>query len=78
MAKSAERTAASEGSGARMEVRWLPVDALKPDAGKARVHRAKQVARIAGSIAAFGFKRRCDSRPRPARTGAGEPEPGEG
>jgi hypothetical protein len=40
---------------ARIEVRWLPVEALRPDGGNARVHSDRQVARIADSIAAFGF-----------------------
>jgi ParB-like chromosome segregation protein Spo0J len=42
-------------AGVRIEVRWLPVEALEPDAGNARLHCEKQVARIADSIAAFGF-----------------------
>ena len=40
---------------ARFHVRWLPVDALTPDPRNARVHSERQVARIADSIAAFGF-----------------------
>src|SRR3974390_2804492 len=39
----------------RIEVRWLPVEALRPDDRNARVHSDRQVARIADSIAAFGF-----------------------
>jgi hypothetical protein len=39
----------------RIEVRWLPVEALRPDKRNARVHSARQVARIADSIRAFGF-----------------------
>jgi hypothetical protein len=39
----------------RIVVRWLPVEALKPDKRNARVHSARQVARIADSISAFGF-----------------------
>jgi hypothetical protein len=42
-------------AGRAAEVRWLPVEALKPDKRNARVHSAKQVARIADSIVAFGF-----------------------
>ncbi len=46
-----------DGSGrsAPREVRWLPVEALTPDPRNARVHSSRQVARIADSIAAFGF-----------------------
>jgi hypothetical protein len=40
---------------ARIEVRWLPLEALKPDPRNARIHVLRQVARIADSIAAFGF-----------------------
>jgi ParB-like chromosome segregation protein Spo0J len=40
---------------ARIAVRWLPVEALRPDKRNARVHVPRQVARIADSIAAFGF-----------------------
>jgi ParB-like chromosome segregation protein Spo0J len=40
---------------ARFHVRWLPLDALTPDPRNARVHSARQIARIADSIAAFGF-----------------------
>jgi ParB-like chromosome segregation protein Spo0J len=39
----------------RFHVRWLPLDALIPDKRNARVHPARQVVRIADSIAAFGF-----------------------
>jgi hypothetical protein len=39
----------------RIAVRWLPIEALTPDPKNARVHSARQVARIADSIAAFGF-----------------------
>ncbi len=39
----------------RFHVRWLPLDALTPDKRNARVHAPRQVARIADSIAAFGF-----------------------
>ncbi len=42
-------------AAARIEVRWLPVEALRPDDRNARVHSDQQVARIADSIAAFGF-----------------------
>jgi ParB-like chromosome segregation protein Spo0J len=55
MGKSSERTAISGRSASRIEVRWLPVEALKPDKRNARLHSAKQIARIADSIAAFGF-----------------------
>jgi ParB-like chromosome segregation protein Spo0J len=39
----------------RIAVRWLPIEALTPDPRNARIHSARQVARIADSIAAFGF-----------------------
>ena len=45
----------TEGAGERIAVRWLPVEALTPDKRNARIHSARQVARIADSIAAFGF-----------------------
>ena len=41
--------------GERIAVRWLPLEALRLDKRNARVHSARQVARIADSIAAFGF-----------------------
>src|SRR5271166_2678199 len=44
-----------ERTGQRIEIRWLPVEALSPDKRNARVHAPRQVARIANSIAAFGF-----------------------
>jgi ParB-like nuclease domain len=47
--------AARRASRERIAVRWLPVEALRPDPRNARVHSAGQVARIADSIAAFGF-----------------------
>jgi ParB-like chromosome segregation protein Spo0J len=40
---------------APLAVRWLPLDTLEPDPKNARVHSDRQVARIADSIAAFGF-----------------------
>ena len=40
---------------ARISVRWLPVESLTPDPENARVHGPRQIARIADSIAAFGF-----------------------
>ena len=40
---------------ARILIRWLPVEALKPDSRNVRLHSERQVARIADSIAAFGF-----------------------
>ncbi len=46
---------AGRPSKQRIEVRWLPVEALRPDDRNARVHVPRQVARIADSIAAFGF-----------------------
>ncbi len=49
---------ASDGANTRaapIAVRWLPVEALKPDKRNARAHSARQVARIADSILAFGF-----------------------
>ena len=45
----------TEGAGGPIAVRWLPVEALAPDKRNARIHSARQVARIADSIAAFGF-----------------------
>ena len=45
----------TEGAGGCFAVRWLPVEALTPDKRNARIHSARQVARIADSIAAFGF-----------------------
>jgi len=42
-------------AAARFHVRWLPLDALTPMKRNARVHLPRQVARIADSIAAFGF-----------------------
>jgi ParB-like nuclease domain len=45
----------AEGAGGGIAVRWLPVEALTPDKRNARIHSARQVARIADSIAAFGF-----------------------
>jgi len=39
----------------RIAVRWLPVEALKPDPRNARLHPENQVRRIADSIEAFGF-----------------------
>jgi|HubBroStandDraft_1064217.scaffolds.fasta_scaffold53736_3 hypothetical protein len=51
----AAATTKPEGAGGRIAVRWLPVEALTPDKRNARIHSARQVARIADSIAAFGF-----------------------
>src|ERR1700739_283531 len=42
-------------SAQRFHVRWAPLEALTPDPRNARVHTPRQVARIADSIAAFGF-----------------------
>ncbi len=50
-----ERKANTDELAARIAVRWLPVDALTPDPKNARVHSRRQIARIADSIAAFGF-----------------------
>src|SRR5688572_29211849 len=36
-------------------MRWIAVDALKPNARNARTHSKKQVRQIADSIEAFGF-----------------------
>lgn len=44
-----------EPGSERIAIRWLPVDTLKPDPNNARAHSDRQVARIADSIAAFGF-----------------------
>ena len=49
------RHADAERRAARISVRWLPVESLTPDPGNARLHGPRQVARIADSIAAFGF-----------------------
>jgi hypothetical protein len=49
------RNADAERRAARISVRWLPVESLTPDPGNARVHGPRQIARIADSIAAFGF-----------------------
>jgi ParB-like chromosome segregation protein Spo0J len=40
---------------ARSSVRWLPVESLTPDRENARLHGPRQIARIADSIAAFGY-----------------------
>jgi ParB-like chromosome segregation protein Spo0J len=45
----------AERTAARISVRWLPVESLTPDPENARVHGPRQIARIADSIAAFGF-----------------------
>ena len=45
----------AERRAARVSVRWLPVESLTPDPENARVHGSRQIARIADSIAAFGF-----------------------
>ena len=45
----------AERRAARISVRWLPVESLTPDPENARVHGPRQIARIADSIAAFGF-----------------------
>ncbi|MGA8583853.1 MAG: ParB/Srx family N-terminal domain-containing protein [Roseiarcus sp.] len=49
------RDADAERRAARVSVRWLPVESLTPDPENARVHGSRQIARIADSIAAFGF-----------------------
>jgi len=49
------RNADAERRAARISVRWLPVESLTPDSENARVHGPRQIARIADSIAAFGF-----------------------
>ncbi len=36
-------------------MRWLPIDALKPNVRNARTHAKKQIRQIADSITAFGF-----------------------
>jgi hypothetical protein len=50
-----EAPAAAAPAGARIAVGFLPPEALTPNARNARVHSARQVARIADSIRAFGF-----------------------
>jgi hypothetical protein len=60
MTEPSELTASVDGARRsegheRIAVRWLPVEALRPDRRNARVHVPRQVARIADSIAAFGF-----------------------
>jgi len=49
------RNADAERRAARISVRWLPVESLTPNPENARVHGPRQIARIADSIAAFGF-----------------------
>ena len=49
------RNADAERRAGRISVRWLPVESLTPDPENARVHGPRQIARIADSIAAFGF-----------------------
>ena len=46
---------AARQKGERIAVRWLPLEALRLDKRNARVHSARQIARIADSITAFGF-----------------------
>jgi len=36
-------------------LKWIPVDALTPNARNARTHSKKQIRQIADSITAFGF-----------------------
>jgi len=50
-----EAAATAARAGARIAVSFLPPEALTPNARNARVHSARQVARIADSIRAFGF-----------------------
>jgi hypothetical protein len=45
----------AERRAAGISVRWLPVESLTPDPENVRVHGPRQIARIADSIAAFGF-----------------------
>ena len=45
----------TELAARRIAIRWLPLAALKPDPDNARLHSERQIARIADSIAAFGF-----------------------
>ena len=73
------RRKANADEAARFSVRWLPVDALAPDSKNARVHSARQVARIADSIAAFGFNVRFSSTRKAAssRVMAGSSPPGD-
>ena len=49
------RNADAARRAARISVRWLPVESLTPDPENARVHDRRQIARLADSIAAFGF-----------------------
>ncbi len=53
--KDDDSNAKTERAAAGIAVRWLPIEALTPDPRNARVHVPRQVARIADSIAAFGF-----------------------
>ena len=59
MTEAPELTACADQAprqkGERIAVRWLPLEALSRSKRNARVHSARQVARIADSIAAFGF-----------------------
>ena len=47
--------AQADPPAARIAVRFLPVESLTPNERNARLHSARQVRRIADSIAAFGF-----------------------
>jgi ParB-like chromosome segregation protein Spo0J len=38
-----------------VSMRWIAVEAIKPNARNARTHSKKQIRQIADSIAAFGF-----------------------
>jgi ParB-like chromosome segregation protein Spo0J len=38
-----------------LDIRWLAVSALKPNARNTRTHSKKQIDQIASSIRAFGF-----------------------
>ena len=53
--RDAETNREPERPGARIAVRWLPVGTLKPKKRNARIHSAKQIARLADSIKVFGF-----------------------
>ena len=55
MGQNLKGNAKTGRAAARIAVRHVPVEALTPDPRNTRLHSARQVSRIADSIAAFGF-----------------------
>ena len=55
MGQNLKGNAKTGRAAAQIAVRHVPVEALTPDPRNARLHSARQVSRIADSIAAFGF-----------------------